>query len=661
LQEQSDGSAGDSPSSGDKIAAIGLALALVLCIIRAQFIGLYGGVLRAGGRMFLAFFDDLLYVAVLTAVLLALDRGVRSWPGKSVWVRRAWLAVAVFSVLAGLLNSEVLPIFGRPFTYQWLYYSDFLQGQDAQNAIRWFLSFDLAAVWAATLIGFFAAAWVFRILIARVARPAKRAVAVGVAVYLAGAGAYFLYAGAGWNRARIENPVVTFATSVIRAPQIASFLDTPAAVGPQDFAPAPPALAALAARSPSDRLPRNVLLLVLETTPASQLAVFGGPPAATPELTRAAGQAAVFENIYAQSPATESSTVSLLLSLYPWLSYRTVTREHPALTAPSLSSELAARGYRTGYFNSSDLRYAGIGNFIANRGFDRIRGYREIRCARPELLDHNNHWENNLDGIDDACTVEALIDWIREPSNRPFFGMLWTMMTHLPYFPPEPEADLDPKNSIRNRYLNALHYEDQVLGRLFHALAESGLADSTLVVVVGDHGESFGTHGHWSHGSMIYDEDVHVPLLFIQPGRFHGERHPEIGGLIDVAPTIFDLLGLPPSPEWQGRSLFRTDRTERTYFFAPHSNYYLGFRERNLYYIDNVWQNRFEVYDLAKDPTQLHDLAKTMPEKVRVAKQRLTAWVQYQDRLYRSLFALPLRPDAVAQSRAAASEASTRR
>jgi len=142
----------DTPSSPsrDRILAIGLALLLVLGILRAGIMGLYGSLLRGSGRILLACFGDFLYVAILTAIFVALDAWARARTKGSRGVARVWLAVATFSVLAALLNREVVPIFGRPFTYQWLYYSDFLQGQDAKNAIRWFLSVDLVALWVAT-------------------------------------------------------------------------------------------------------------------------------------------------------------------------------------------------------------------------------------------------------------------------------------------------------------------------------------------------------------------------------------------------------------------------------------------------------------------------------------------------------------------------------
>lgn len=637
----------------DQIIGTSLSLFLFLAFVRAGITGSQGGTLRTAARLLLSSYYDFAYAAGLTLLVLALLAVARRRPSGPRLVARASWTAAALSLLAALFNREIVPIFGKPFTYQWLYYSDFLQGQDAKNAVRWFLSVRLALSWAATLFAFLVTARVLAWLLGGTVRRARpsRVIAAGATTlgsYFLLGGAYFARAGSGWDRAQIANPIVAFAGSMVMAPQISSLLTLPTPVGPEDFTPVLPAAVPSPALAAQSGRTRNVILVVLETTPADQLDLFGAPYPVTPELTKDRPHAAIFGNIYAHCPATESSIVSLLLSLYPWLSYRSVTREYPALAIPSLSSELRRRDYRTAFFNSSDLRYARIGDFLAHRAFERLEGYRDIRCIGPELLDHNQPWETYLDGVDDTCTMDALRQWVGEPSPRPFFAMLWTINTHLPYFPPKPEVAFGVPNQSLNRYLNALRHDDAVIGTLLHFLEENRLAESTLVVVVGDHGESFGQHGHVSHGSKIYDEDVHVPLLLIQPGRFHGEKIDTIGGLIDVAPTILDILGLPPPPAWQGRSLFRGDRPERTYFFAPHSNYYLGFREGDLYYIDNVWQNRFEVYDMAMDPRQTRDLAKAMPDRVRLAKQRLAAWVQYQDRLYRGLFARPKRSGALA-------------
>jgi hypothetical protein len=159
----------------------------------------------------------------------------------------------------------------------------------------------------------------------------------------------------------------------------------------------------------------------------------------------------------------------------------------------------------------------------------------------------------------------------------------------------------------------------------------------TLVVVVGDHGEAFGRHGQSGHASMVYEENVHVPFVLINPRLFKGETFDAVGGVVDVAPTVLDLMALPAPPRWQGRSLFDPGRGGRTYFFAPWSDYLFGMREGNLKTIYNATTGSHELYDLSADPRETKNLAADMPDVVAGAQRRLAAWVQYQGKLYSSL------------------------
>jgi arylsulfatase A-like enzyme len=216
---------------------------------------------------------------------------------------------------------------------------------------------------------------------------------------------------------------------------------------------------------------------------------------------------------------------------------------------------------------------------------------------------------------------------------------MWTMMTHFPYFAAGDERDFHVSDRAFNRYLNALARGDEALGRLLLTLQERGLSDSTLVVVLGDHGETFGQHHQRGHGLKIYEENLHVPLLLICPPLFHGERLDTVGGLIDVAPTALRILGRRAPPVWQGRDLFGSDRTGRTYFYAPFSDNLFGFRDGNLKLIYSASYDQTEVYDLEADPGEQRNLAAESADFVRVGQQRLAAWAQYQDHFVGALFA----------------------
>jgi arylsulfatase A-like enzyme len=441
-----------------------------------------------------------------------------------------------------------------------------------------------------------------------------------------------------WDTAKLENPVVSFARSVLVARQSPKLLTMRTSVGTEDFEPpVQPGLARSAIAQRSAGRVRNVVVVVLESVPAEYLPEYGGKYPVTPELDKYRRGSALFDNIYAHCPTTSYSLVSLLLSIYPRISYQGLTEEHPAVEFPSLSSELDRRGYRTAFFSSADLRHQQCDVFLSHRQFDKVDDYRSVPCGRPILRASTANWPF-LDGRDDSCIADGFIDWIQSDETKPFFAVLWTMMTHYPYFAADGETDFGVPEKF-NRYLNALRHDDRMLGTLLHALEERHLDQSTLVVVVGDHGEAFGQHGQWTHAQTLYEESVHVPLILINPELFHGERSPVVGGLIDVAPTVLEILGFEPPARWQGRSLWSTRRSNRVYFFAPWSDQLFGFRENDIKVIYNASTNRLEVYDLAVDPRETINRAPKMRGTVGPWQERLAAWVQYQNRMMHGILA----------------------
>ena len=127
------------------------------------------------------------------------------------------------------------------------------------------------------------------------------------------------------------------------------------------------------------------------------------------------------------------------------------------------------------------------------------------------------------------------------------------------------------------------------------------LSESTLVVVVGDHGEAFGQHGQTTHAYEIYEENIHVPCLFINP-QISAERRQGAGGLVDLAPTLLEGLGKDIPATWQGRSLFNKKKDDYVFFFSPWSDYLFGYRNGDKKYIYNASRNTTLFFDLKKDP-----------------------------------------------------------
>ena len=214
--------------------------------------------------------------------------------------------------------------------------------------------------------------------------------------------------------------------------------------------------------------------------------------------------------------------------------------------------------------------------------------------------------------------------------------MAWTQASHHPYDPQPGQAETDffagrpePEDAWDlGRYLNTLAEVDRQLGRLFDGLRERGLDQDTVVIVTGDHGESFGDpHPTWGHGFRLWDTGLRVPLMVWSPALFpEGRRVSTVGGHVDLSPTVLDLVGAPAPAEWQGTSLLARQRPPRAYFYAANDDYLLGVREGRFKYVYNVTMGKDELYDLLADPGEQVNLAAQQPQKCAELRRRLAAW-----------------------------------
>jgi len=230
-----------------------------------------------------------------------------------------------------------------------------------------------------------------------------------------------------------------------------------------------------------------------------------------------------------------------------------------------------------------------------------------------------------------------MLEWIARKPDQPFFAMYWSYATHIPYRALHDKwRDFGVGDHQLGIYLNGLRQTDAILGVVLDRLNELGLLDSTLLVIVGDHGEAFGEHGQRGHATGIYEENLRVPLMLVHPSFAPGTVTDAPVGMVDVAPSVLDLLGVPLPGEWQGRSLLGSRRVPRVYFFAPYSATVFGLREGDKKYLFDATANAWEVYDLAADPGELHNLADPESTEIANARGRLAAWLQNHTRYLRS-------------------------
>lgn len=388
----------------------------------------------------------------------------------------------------------------------------------------------------------------------------------------------------------------------------------------------------------------NVLLIIVDTLRADHLGCYGYQRATSPNIDKMAKEGVLFSNAFSQNNATRASITSILTGMYPishgvirnpssedregWLDER----------VPILAEMLKARDYSTLAVDSKELWF--------KRGFDSY-----------SLIPGDLHA--------DAAVPEA-INLLKGNSQRPFFLFLHTIDPHTPGLaPPSPydemfyhdnlysrDYDRELFNILQSvvytpeelnqgiaRYDGAVAFADCYLGKLFKTLEELGVADDTLIVFTGDHGESLGEHNIFFDHHGLYDPTIHVPLILKCPGRLPGGK--SIDGLVqhvDVVPTILELLGIPKTAGMDGTSLMPLimGKKKEIYseIYVEEASYQRkrAIRTKKWKFIKAIkpgihWTPLKELYDLEDDPGEEVNLFKEAKDVAQEIEERLRNWV----------------------------------
>jgi phosphoglycerol transferase MdoB-like AlkP superfamily enzyme len=373
---------------------------------------------------------------------------------------------------------------------------------------------------------------------------------------------------------------------------------------------------------------QRVVVFVMESTPAALVQPYDSVYQVTPNINKWSKHARIYSNIYAHLPNTINSMFSMVSGMYPLVSYKSVVKEYPHFSSPSLFRILENHGWNTSVFFSSDLAYSNIDGYLKSQGVEKAEDYRSIHCSYPALkADYAM-----LSGLDDRCVVDRYLEWSDSLKAAKTLSILWTNQTHYPYVL-SGSGQQYVKDQSLNVYLNALREDDAAFGQLMDGLANRKMLEKTLVVVVGDHGEAFGTHGQTGHASNIYDENLHVPCLLINPRLFQGEHDERIGGMIDIAPTIATIAHVPATETWEGSSLLGNKQRSHSFFLGPFSDFQFGSRFDNWKLIYNGSANNSKLFDLSKDPGELKNVAEQNKQLVARELEIIAGWVQYHTEL----------------------------
>jgi len=403
---------------------------------------------------------------------------------------------------------------------------------------------------------------------------------------------------------------------------------------------------------------------VIDTLRADKLGCYGNPRGLTPAIDRLARDGVVFERACAHSPWTLPSVATLLTSLHP--------QEHGAGGWLDLSGLAAGRPTRP-RFHGLDFEI----ETVAERFHD--AGYATAAVVNVDFLaesfgltqgfEHvDARWsDDNRDVRTAAETTASALDWLSGNRRRPFFLMVHYFDPHAVYAPPPAfrrrfaapqdrasdafvfgtRQDLLRLRSGRigldravveraeRLYDGEIAYTDHEIGRLLAGLDELGLTASTLVVVTADHGEEFLDHGGFEHGHTLYDELLRVPLILRLPSLLPPRRIARRVRLIDVAPTLCELTGVPAAESFAGRSLLApeaelSDRpvlAHGNFWGPPGMSWYSG-PYKLILTPDAAGTPSAELYLPAEDPGERRDLSSVAPQVVR----RLTAELREQRR-----------------------------
>jgi hypothetical protein len=362
---------------------------------------------------------------------------------------------------------------------------------------------------------------------------------------------------------------------------------------------------------------RNVVLIILESTGARHLGLYGGVPDPAPNLTALARQAIVFERAYAVYPESIKGLFATLCSRYP--AFDTAPEIYADVPCASLAATLGAAGYRTALFHSGRFMYLGMMSVIDRRGFNVM----EDAGAIGGRLDSSF-------GVDDVSTVARVLRWVDSlDRGTPFFVTYLPTSGHNPYVTSVPGPFR--KDQDFWRYMNALHEGDAALGALVDGLRARQLDGNTVFIVFGDHGEAFGEHpGNFAHTLFIHEENVRIPFVIAAPGAIRAPvRVERIASVVDAAPTTLDLLGLPAEAAHQGDSLLRPG-SRIALFYTDYSIGWLGLADGCWKYVYEIDSRRSRLFDVCADPEETRDRVADYPERVTFYRDRVVAWAAAQ-------------------------------
>jgi arylsulfatase A-like enzyme len=363
----------------------------------------------------------------------------------------------------------------------------------------------------------------------------------------------------------------------------------------------------------------------------------------------------LFENAFSNTSWTLPSHLSRLTGLYSASHGVVESRDAPLDEGRTTLAEIlrghgyATAGFASGPFLSSSYGFA--------QGFDHYD---------DTTIDYRTAMDANTIVTSPAITESALA-WLRQHARERFFVFVHYWDVHYDFAPPPPfdtrfdpdyEGFIDSRGFPHNWRIHAgmdsrdlehvialydgeIAWTDLHVGKLIAGLRELGVFEDSIVVVTADHGAEFFEHGEKGHRKTLYDEVLRVPLIFRLPGGGHAARRVAAqASLVDLAPTLLDLLGIEIHPEMEGRSLAPALRDENALESAPIyarlQRSLVAVRTDETKLVHGLEGPEQEFFDLADDPSERANLLEAgAPARAEQDRRTLLAWLNQQHALAR--------------------------
>ena len=388
----------------------------------------------------------------------------------------------------------------------------------------------------------------------------------------------------------------------------------------------------------------NVLLITIDTLRADHLRCYGYSKPTSPTIDALARKGVQFDNCVSQSPVTPVSHASILTGQNPYRhGVRTITGGRPYKLDrdhTTLATLLKAAGYQTAAFISAfPLEKSKYG---LDNGFDLYeQSFFREGAEDFKQEDQKTDFSRKQTPVQRRAdlTTSLAIDWLRRLDQEPFFLWIHYFDPHETYLIPPMIPGVftysfdPPLTDIHLQlYDTEIMFVNLMIKELINELYNLGIGEDTLIVLTSDHGQGLGDHDYYYHGLKLYQEQIHVPLIFSGKSIPSGLNVGDLTATVDIVPTVLDVLRYPSEElptdldgislrsSWENRTdIEAEDRMAYSETAYPKEMFgkspifsMIRGDEKLIHHPESKSKNT--MYNLAKDPDELDDMLKEQPE-----------------------------------------------